>query len=54
MKNKPNGKILNSKYILRKAKNGQRREKYIGAAVYNVDKNHLQKEANTYAQVILS
>jgi hypothetical protein len=45
--------VKDARYILRRAKNGRRREKHVSAAVYGVDKLRLQREANDYAQAHL-
>jgi len=40
----------NKKFILRRAKNGQRREQHVGAAMYGVEKTVLKKMAKEEAR----
>jgi hypothetical protein len=42
--------ISEKKYILRRAKNGRKRAKHIGAACYGKDKRTLQREASAMAR----
>lgn len=41
------------KFILRRAKNGRKREKHASTALYNREKQSLQIKANRYAQRVL-
>jgi 2-iminoacetate synthase ThiH len=42
--------LKDKKYILRRAKNGRRREKHASTALYGSEKAALQRAANRYAQ----
>lgn len=47
-----NGKLIDKKYILRKAKNGRKREKHASTALYVREKMLLQKKANEFAKTL--
>lgn len=49
MKTKPTAKLKDKKYILRRAKNGRRRERHISIAVYGKERDELQRLANIEA-----
>lgn len=41
--------LKDTKYTLKRAKNGKRREKHVSAAMYGIDKRRLQREADAFA-----
>ncbi len=45
-----NGKLIDKKYILRKAKNGRKREKHASTALYAYEKLVLQRKADEFAE----
>lgn len=45
--------LKQTKYILKRARNGRKREKHASTALYLKEKRRLQIEANAYAQKFL-